>query len=81
MKSIILFLVVVILISGCDHNYRVNEEFPKLKRPIIVIGKKKNDYGYAVIVRDSAGTVLLMGNMSTIGNIIGESYNIGDTIK
>lgn len=79
----LLFLIVLLMVSGCaDHNYHVDKEFPTLKRPIIVVGKKCDDWaGCGVVVRDSEDRTLVMGNMSTIGNMIGEYYNVGDTIK
>lgn len=80
-------LIILMLITSCqsgpfcDHSCQVGKDFPKLKHPIVIIAEEEGSFGSSVIVRDSAGTVLLMGNLSVIGRMIGESYNVGDTIK
>lgn len=83
MKKILIMAILALMSceAPCDHNCIVNKKFPELKRPIIVVAKKISWGGGSVVVRDSVGTVLLMGNLSTIGNLIAESYNVGDTIK
>lgn len=84
----ILFIALCIIIAGCsngslcDHSCKVEQAYKKLKPPIVLIGKKCSDsFGCSVVVRDSRDTTLLMGNMSSRGNIFGASYNVGDTIK
>ena len=79
---ITMLIIAVMLGSCCDHDCQVSKKFPKLKRPIIVVSKKCSDaFGCSVLVRDKNDSVLYMGNMSAIGNNIGNSYNIGDTLK
>lgn len=80
-KIIFILLILTSCDTPCDHNCQVNKKFPELKRPIVVIGKKVSWAGGSVVVRDSANTILLMGNLSTMGNVIADSYNVGDTIK
>jgi hypothetical protein len=55
--------------------------FTSLKSPVILIAKDKGMVGYSIVVKDSIGTVQSFGDLTTIGNTIGASRNIGDTLK
>jgi len=89
MKNLILILMLVLMLAlvSCTE-YTVKEsytdesvrEFNSLKRPVVLIGKKKGFDLYNITVLDGDGKVYTIGNMSTLANTIGESRNIGDTL-
>lgn len=89
MKNSILILMLVLMLAlvSCTE-YTVKEdyteesvrEFNYLKRPVVLIGKKKSFDLYNITVLDGDGKVYSIGNMSTLANTIGESRNVGDTL-
>jgi len=86
MKKLILLLTICILAScestkSEDYTDISTREFNTLKSPVILIGKEKSLGCYNITVIDSNKTILCIGNMSIIARTIGESRNIGDTLK
>jgi len=92
----LLILFVILSIYSCNNydtnnrNYAIRrttytdisvKEINNLKAPVILIGKSKNLNLYNVLLKDANDSILYIGNMSLVANIIGESYKIGDTIK
>jgi hypothetical protein len=78
----ILLLLFLVSCNVCNHQCEVDKVFPTLKQPIIVVAKDcSSSFGCSVIVRDSTGRYITMGNLSGEGRLIGLSYNVGDTLK
>jgi len=78
-----MYLISMTLLSSCgyDLNEDADRRLSEMKSPVVVIGRFKNEFGYFVTVRDSIGVVQSFGNGTILGRAVGESRNIGDTIK
>ena len=64
-----------------DYTDYTQQDFSKLKSPVILIGKSESMGNYNITVKDSIGTIRAYGNRSFMANSIGESRTIGDTLK
>jgi len=74
----------VAVITSCDRfdiNRNADRRLSEMKSPVILIGKRENQFGYCVTLKDSVGRVESFGNATMLGLNIGESRHIGDTIK
>lgn len=82
MKYIVLTLFVL---CGCDPQENMNDkadrELSEMESPVILIGKEKTMAGFNVSLIDANGQVKSFGDLQTLGGTLGESRNIGDTIK
>ena len=88
---IIIFINMIICCLSCldkwqnmgyeDYTDYTQQDLSKLKSPVILIGKVKTLGLYSITVKDSAGVIRSYGNLSIVACTIGESKNIGDTIK
>jgi hypothetical protein len=82
-------IVIVVLcgfLSGCgDRPINIHDDadqrLSKLKSPVILIGKYQTLGAWSSVVVDSCGRVESFGNITILGQSIGESRHIGDTIK
>ena len=86
--AVIIYIILVIIFHTttacdvfCDHDCRVDKEFPKLIPPVVLVAKECTWAGCSAMVQDSTGKILHMGNLSTIGRMVGSSYEVGDTIE
>lgn len=74
----LLFILSLIFIS-CDSDKKNIKEFNELKPPVILTAKYIILYEYDITLKDGNNTYhMYRGNLA---NQIGNSYNIGDTIK
>jgi len=53
----------------------------RLKKPVILIGKSKTMGLYGIVLIDGNDSIRRYDNMSSLANAIGESRQVGDTIK
>lgn len=84
----LMFLLFVILFTGCEYpsdNESYTDKtvniYNDLEPPVILFSKNKSFGVYGVSLIDGKGNVYTLGNMSTFANQIGNSYNVGDTLK
>ena len=62
------------------------DRFNRLEGPVVLFGKdrvspfNRSDY-WALILKDANGVTHEFSNGSTIANVIGENYRVGDIIK
>ncbi len=81
------YVALILFMSACgnpiytDTNDKADHELSAMRSPVILIGKKCDSFGWNIVLRDSTGRVESFGNLQIIANTIGESRNIGDTIK
>lgn len=57
------------------------EIFNELTPPVVLFSKAKSMGRYSVTLQDGNGKIHYFGNVSTLANTIGESYEVKDTIK
>ncbi len=84
MKKITIMLILILFMASCDlfnYNEQVHKSINNLESPVILIGKRPSSHSYGITVRDANGVIMSYGNMSIFANHIGESMNIGDTIR
>lgn len=93
MKKIIFCLLTIFLVACSEpipewkvkgfasYNEYVMDDLSKLKSPVILVAIGKSMVGCNITVKDSCGTIRGYGNTSFIANNIGNSLNVGDTIK
>lgn len=55
-------------------------KFNSLKPPIILLAKDKTMGCWGVVLIDSTKKVITIGDLTTLGNRLGASYKVGDTI-
>jgi hypothetical protein len=74
----------IIFISSCssiDWTKDTVDKFNEMKPPVVLFGKTKSLNLYGVSVMDGNNKIHHFGNKSNFANSIGESYQIGDTLK
>jgi len=90
MKKVILGILLVIGLGSCGFDsYKGYESYDDyvihdintLKSPVILIGKSCSMSMWGITVKDGKDSIRHYGNASSLANNIGESRNIGDTIK
>ena len=90
MKKVILgFLLIIGLVSCNMDSYKgfenydayVEHDINSLKSPVILIGRQCSMSMWSITVKDGMDSIRHYGNMSSLANDIGESRQIGDTIK
>lgn len=79
--KIILFVFLVSCTPQRDVNEANDEMLSKMKSPVILIGKDCGWPGCNATVKDGDGKIYSFGNMTMLGNTLGGSRNVGDTIK
>jgi hypothetical protein len=55
-------------------------EYKAMKQPVKLYWKKKNTFWYSVVLIDSSGQKVSIGNMSDLANDIGNKFDIGETV-
>ena len=77
----ILFIISLsICLFSCKGTY--DKEFNQLKRPVVLVGKsKQSNNTWAIVVRDGNGNVKSFSDLSILANCIGNSHEVGDTLK
>jgi len=55
--------------------------FNNMEPPVILLSKTTTFGLYGVQLMDGNGNIVALGDMSSLANGLGESYNVGDTIK
>jgi len=83
---LILALVILAVVMGAcgeskDYSTRTIEQFNELPPPVILFAKECNWLGCSVTVIDAYGKMTYFGNVSSFAGQLGQSYNIGDTLK
>ncbi len=78
---LLLILIVIVIFKPYRYTNKTEHEFKQMKSPIVLIEKYKMIYCYSVELKDSTGKIYKWGNISRLANLIGNHYNIGDTIK
>lgn len=83
---IIIFMTLLGLLLSCgsqveDYNDKCVKELNEMKSPVILIGMENSPFGHSIVLKDSLGEIFAFGNMSYLARALGESHNIGDTIK
>ena len=59
----------------------VQYDINRLKKPVILIGKHESMGLYGIVIKDANDSIRTYGNVSSLANCIGESRQVGDTIK
>lgn len=76
-------ILLLVLFSGCLHNWEYNNELNQLQCPVILIAKSKDNEsilrGRSVTLQDNNQTIFHMHNPETAADIY-ESYAVGDTV-
>jgi len=83
---LIAIVVLIGLLTACgDRPINIHEDadqrLSKLKSPVILIGKYQTLGTWSATVVDSCGRIESFGNLTILGQSLGESRHIGDTIK
>jgi len=90
MKKLFILLAMIGLLASCNQNEGgitktytdiSVDQINSLKSPVILIAKEKSFGIYSITVKDSSSKILVIGNMSALATTIGESRNVGDTIR
>lgn len=55
-------------------------KFNSLKPPIILLAKDKTMGCWGVVLIDSTKKIVTIGDLTSLGNRLGASYKVGDTI-
>lgn len=92
-KIIILSLLIIIMgLLSCNESTQLKQEkevdivqiavnkFNSLKPPIILLAKDKTMGCWGVVLIDSTKKIVTIGDLTSLGNRLGASYNVGDTI-
>jgi len=79
-------IVIALMLASCGKKQLnihddADTRLSRLKSPVILIGKYKSMGNWSSVVRDSTGKIESFGNLTILGQSLGESRNIGDTIK
>ena len=74
-------LLVMCCFSSCNYSEKTLIEFNSMKNPITLQYKQKATFWYSVTLKDGDGKIHDFGNSSSLANWIGETYQIGDTIR
>lgn len=90
-RSLFLLAILALTLASCtvnsidnkstDYTTETVKQLNAMKSPVILIGKDMSFGCYSVTVRDGNGNIQCFGNISTLANCIGESNQVGDTIK
>ena len=83
MKTLFIISLSICLFSceGNTYDERVESEFNQLKGPVVLVGKSIASYGWDIIVKDGDGNVKSFYHVSTLATCIGNSHEVGDTLK
>ena len=76
-----LLIGVVMCCFSCNYSEKTLIEFNKMKNPVVLQYKKKSTFWYSVVLKDGDGKIHEFGNISPLSNWLGETYQIGDTIR
>ena len=63
-----------------DYTAKTIELFNSLEAPVVLFAKKETWGMYSISVIDGDGKITAFGNMSTLANQIGDTYERGDTL-
>lgn len=79
-------MILTISISCKEHSKgytnRTLDEYNNMSCPIILVSKAEDESGkYMVTLLDGEGVTHHFNSLSGLANGLGESYNVGDTIK
>lgn len=82
-----LYILLCIVFISCKERKPVKtatQTFNELKSPVTLFAKSESNLCsgcWGVDLMDGNGVLHSFGNLTNIGNGVGESYNVGDTIK
>lgn len=78
----ILSIILVFVVLSCNHDTPSDASMTHMKSPVILLGKKQTlGGGWFITVRDSTGRIVSYNSDCILSNTIGESRNVGDTLK
>lgn len=93
---LIIAIIFLEVLFSCGVNTPMENKLSRLKSPVTIIGLECQDYTSSwdgtrdttrrekrcgVVIKDADGSVLILDHLSSIGNMLGSSRKIGDTIK
>ncbi len=84
-KALFILIPIIILIfvltSRVLYTNETIDKFTSMPKPVVLYDKTKNTFWYSVVLKDGNGNLERFGNLSSLANKIGETYQIQDTIS